>query len=54
LLGEVDGGTVAPRDLDKRMLRTRNRPLPSGRLGPSIALWFGLFLGVASIPVSAT
>jgi protoheme IX farnesyltransferase len=39
------------RDLDKRMLRTKDRPLPSGRLGPELALWFGLFLGVASIPV---
>jgi protoheme IX farnesyltransferase len=41
------------RDLDKRMLRTRDRPLPAGRLGPSLALGFGLFLGVASIPVLA-
>jgi protoheme IX farnesyltransferase len=41
------------RDLDKRMRRTRNRPLPAGRLGANLALWFGLFLGVASIPVLA-
>jgi protoheme IX farnesyltransferase len=39
------------RDLDKRMLRTRDRPLPAGRLGANLALGFGLFLGVASIPV---
>lgn len=41
------------RDLDKRMRRTQKRPLPAGRLGASLALWFGLFLGVASIPVLA-
>lgn len=41
------------RDTDKRMRRTRERPLPAGRLDPNLALGFGLFLGVASIPVLA-
>lgn len=41
------------RDTDKRMRRTRERPLPAGRLDPSLALGFGLALGVASIPVLA-
>jgi protoheme IX farnesyltransferase len=32
------------RDLDGRMRRTENRPLPSGRLAPFEALWFGITL----------
>jgi protoheme IX farnesyltransferase len=32
------------RDLDAKMERTRTRPLPSGRLRPEIALFFGLTL----------
>jgi protoheme IX farnesyltransferase len=41
------------RDVDARMERTRKRPLPAGRLAPSIALWFGVVLSVASIPLLA-
>lgn len=37
------------RDLDKRMERTRGRPLPSGMLAPQSALYFGWLLGVASM-----
>ncbi len=36
------------RDLDKRMERTRGRPLPSGKLAPQSALIFGWSLGMAS------
>ncbi len=36
------------RDLDARMERTRNRPLPAGRVSPRAALGFGLALGVLS------
>lgn len=32
------------RDLDARMLRTRNRPLPTGRLKPKEALLFGIVM----------
>jgi heme o synthase len=39
------------RDIDKHMARTKNRPLPAGRLSPAVALWFGLVLGGISIPM---
>ena len=35
------------RDIDRIMLRTRRRPLPSRRIQPERALWFGLLLGLA-------
>jgi protoheme IX farnesyltransferase len=36
------------RDVDALMERTRNRPLPAGRVSPRAALCFGLALGIAS------
>jgi heme o synthase len=36
---------------DRLMARTRNRPLPTGRLSAHLALWFGLALGAVSIPL---
>ena len=39
------------RDLDKHMERTKDRPLPSGRLAPRAALAFGLALTVLSTAV---
>lgn len=41
------------RDSDGLMSRTKNRPLPAGRLSPDVALWFGLFLGAVSVPMLA-
>lgn len=41
------------RDVDRRMDRTKNRPLPAGRLSPRVALWFGVILSVLSVPVLA-
>jgi heme o synthase len=35
------------RDTDRHMRRTASRPLPSGQLQPSHALWFGVALSVA-------
>ncbi len=35
---------------DRLMARTRNRPLPTGRLPADLALWFGLALGAVSVP----
>jgi protoheme IX farnesyltransferase len=39
------------RDVDALMQRTRNRPLPAGRLAPEVALAFGLFCAVLSVPL---
>lgn len=39
------------RDSDGFMARTKNRPLPSGRLDPRWALGLGLGLGAISVPV---
>lgn len=40
------------RDIDAIMLRTRNRPIPSGRLTPQSALRFGLVLVAISLVLS--
>jgi protoheme IX farnesyltransferase len=39
------------RDVDALMTRTRNRPLPAGRMAPEVALAFGLFCAVLSTPL---
>jgi heme o synthase len=39
------------RDTDALMPRTRHRPLPSGRMDPRRALWFGLLLASVSVPL---
>ncbi len=39
------------RDVDRQMARTRNRPLPAGRLDPVVALFFGVALACFSIPL---
>ena len=49
--GLIASGTAAlnqwyERDADARMNRTRNRPLPSGRVEPVAAFWFALALSV--------
>lgn len=42
------------RDLDARMERTKKRrPLPQGKIHPTVALWFSLLLGVAAIWILA-
>jgi protoheme IX farnesyltransferase len=35
------------RNSDASMHRTARRPLPSGRMNPAAALWFGIFLAIA-------
>jgi protoheme IX farnesyltransferase len=39
------------RDIDALMLRTRNRPIPRGRIEPGAALGFGVALAAASVLV---
>ncbi len=39
------------RDIDALMERTRNRPLPAGRMEPGTALGFGVVLAVGSVMV---
>ena len=39
------------RDVDGMMARTRRRPLPSGRLSPAVALWFGVVQGQVGVPI---
>ncbi len=39
------------RDVDGLMARTRNRPLPAGRLSPDTALFFGIALALVSVPM---
>jgi protoheme IX farnesyltransferase len=41
------------REIDGRMDRTKDRPLPAGRLAPRVALWFGVALSVAAVPILA-
>jgi protoheme IX farnesyltransferase len=50
----ASGGTLAlnqylERDLDARMLRTRERPLPEGRLQPGEALGFGVAITASGL-----
>ncbi|MGH7493881.1 MAG: heme o synthase [bacterium] len=50
----VAGGTSAlnqylERDLDAKMLRTKHRPLPTGRIPPNNALAFGVFISSAGL-----
>jgi heme o synthase len=41
------------RDVDARMRRTRDRPLPAGRLDPAVALGLGLGLPAVALPTMA-
>ncbi len=42
---------IYDQDIDYTMERTRNRPIPSGRVQPRHALIFALFLGLASFTI---
>src|SRR5512141_1059942 len=39
------------RDLDARMRRTRDRPLPAGRLDPLVAVGLGLLVPAFAVPI---
>jgi protoheme IX farnesyltransferase len=45
---------VLDRDIDRRMQRTANRPVASGRVSPAAGLAFGIGLGVAAFVLLAT
>ncbi len=55
MIGVVGGGNALnqywERDIDARMQRTRNRPLPSGRLTPRQALAFGIVISLLGLGV---
>jgi protoheme IX farnesyltransferase len=42
------------RDIDARMVRTKDRPIPSGRVSPGAALRFGIVLAIASVLLLGT
>jgi protoheme IX farnesyltransferase len=44
---------VIERDIDRNMTRTRNRPLPAGRMAPKPALIFGVTLSILAVPILA-
>lgn len=39
------------REIDQQMERTRNRPLPAGRLSPNVAVALGIVLGILSMVI---
>jgi len=41
------------RDIDRHMARTKNRPLPAGRMPAKAALWFGVITSCVSVPILA-
>lgn len=47
--GSMTLNMLIERDTDALMRRTRNRPLPAGRLRPGDALWSGLLLTLAGL-----
>lgn len=56
LIGMIVGGACTlncyiERDIDKTMIRTKNRAIPSGRLEPKVAQYFGLILLTLSFPL---
>ncbi|MDH3207277.1 MAG: heme o synthase [Gemmatimonadota bacterium] len=57
--GLATGGALAlnqfvERDYDARMTRTRDRPIPSGRVSPREGLWWGVVLLVVGLTYLAT
>ena len=41
------------RDSDANMERTKDRPLPAGRMSPRVALWFGVIVSIIAVPILA-
>ena len=40
---------IFEKDLDKKMLRTQNRPLPDGRIQPKTAMYIGVMLTLIGV-----
>jgi protoheme IX farnesyltransferase len=53
-MGASSFNQVIERDTDALMNRTRNRPLPAGRMTPATALTIALLLGIAGVTLLAT
>lgn len=51
LLGASALNQVLERDVDARMKRTADRPLPAGRVGPGVAAAYGLALSLAGLAI---
>ncbi|MGC4117452.1 MAG: heme o synthase [Myxococcales bacterium] len=52
IVGAANGlNCYLERDLDRSMARTRNRPLPAGRLNALLALFFCIGLAFAGVPL---
>ena len=50
VIGAAALNCYVEREVDGKMNRTKDRPLPAKRLHPKIALWFGIILLIISIP----
>ena len=50
VIGAATLNCFIERDVDARMIRTKDRPLPAKRMSPNTALWLGVFLLIISIP----
>ncbi len=50
VIGAATLNCFIERDVDARMIRTKDRPLPARRMAPQTALWLGVVLLLISIP----
>ncbi|MFU8771427.1 MAG: heme o synthase [Anaerolineales bacterium] len=56
LVASISGSTILnmwwDRDIDAKMGRTQNRPLVSGKIQPSEAMWVGLILSMLGVAIA--
>lgn len=57
LIASISGSTILnmwwDRDIDAKMMRTQKRPLASGKINPSEAMWVGLALSLLGVGIAA-